>query len=220
MPHLLIGVGRRVDRPVTPRVLHDQKAAVRINAEVVTAPTGTCAERQPVVELIASIKRLAQFREITFTAELDTKLLSDLARTSVTPHEVRRPDVFRRAVGFPYQGGHSGNVLSKVHKLRTISDGNAGDPLCPRLEERFQSVLRDELVGLKWPGTVTRCLSLVSSLLHRGILQMQQRRPGHGEYNVYVHRAVPRQACGPYRVRQADATIHFHGASVATLHLG
>src|SRR6266478_4996788 len=155
MPHLLIGVGRRVDRTVTPRVLHDQKAAVEINAEVVTAPTGADAERQPVVELVASKERLAQFREITLTAELDTKLLSDLARTSITPHEVRRPNVFRRAVSSPYEGGHSGNVLLKVQKLRTISDGNAWDPLCPRLEERFQSVLRDELVGLKWPGTVT-----------------------------------------------------------------
>src|SRR5260370_10235909 len=135
MPHLLISAGRRVDRPVTPRVLHDQKAAVEINAEVVTAPTGADAERQPVVELIASIERLAQFREITFTAELDTKLLSDLARTSVTPHEVRRPNVFRRAVSSPYEGGHSGNVLLKVQKLRTISDGNAWDPLFPCLQD-------------------------------------------------------------------------------------
>src|SRR5260370_24790229 len=79
------------------------------------SPTPVFMPRPPVgiIKCTASparnttIERLAQFREIAFTAELDTKLLSDLARTSVTPHEVRRPNVFRRAVSSPYEGGHS-----------------------------------------------------------------------------------------------------------------
>src|ERR1700722_11863650 len=219
MPHLLMGVGRRVNRPMTPRVLHDEKAAVRIDAQVVTSAPGTRPERQPVIELVTSIQRLTEFRYIAFPAKWDAQLLSNLARTSITSHEVRCLNAFRRTTLSAYQGGYSGIILLAVQKFCAIANANAGDPFGPRLQERFQRVLRDQLIGFKGPAAVTRRVNFLASLLDRGVLQTQQWRLGHGEYNVDVHRTVHGKTRGPYRVRQADAPIHFHRASVTTLHL-
>src|SRR5882724_5109774 len=67
--HLLVGLSCRMERPVTLGVLHDQKAAVRIDCQIVSAFAWARAERQSIVELIAAVESLAQPREVSFTTQ-------------------------------------------------------------------------------------------------------------------------------------------------------
>ena len=58
--HLRLGLDHRMQRPVVGGVLHDQLRGLVVGDVIVPALAGAVAERQPLEQLFAMVKRLAQ----------------------------------------------------------------------------------------------------------------------------------------------------------------
>src|SRR6266481_8863467 len=86
--HVLVLADDRVERPVPSRILHDQERR-RIVGDVVMPPfAGTVPDRDPVIEIVAAVQRLAQLQEIALAAQADAELVPYSARAAVAAHEI------------------------------------------------------------------------------------------------------------------------------------
>src|ERR1700675_4315583 len=86
--HVLVLADDRVERPVPGRILHDQERR-RIVGDVIMAPfAGTVADRDPVVEIVAAVQRLAQLQEVALAAQADAELVPYSARAAVAAYEI------------------------------------------------------------------------------------------------------------------------------------
>ena len=110
-------------------------------------------------------------------------------------------------------------VLDERRHLAAEANGQFGTRLGDRSQQRFERVLRDQLIGFERAAVVVGRDRRLGGR-HRRIWQMHDRfGSAHRIRQEHVHRRFARQACVAHGLGDAQAAEDLHRAGVAALHL-
>ncbi len=196
------------------RILQDQEGVLAVGHVIVTA----LADRDALVEVIATIKPLAQFQQVAVAGEPDAELLAHGACAAIAAGEIARADGRGGAAG-AHARRHLVRRFDKVEKFGAVANRDARERLGDRFEERLQRVLRNELIGLERHLVVGRSRDQPLGFGDRRVRMVHQRRIDDRRDDKDVHRAVRRQPHRANAVGKTHATVDLHRARVAPLHL-
>ena len=151
------------------------------------------------------------------SVELDAELAAHARRATVAADQILRGDLLCLAA-FVHRGGDRARVLLERQELAAVTHRHARNRLDDGFQQRFERVLRDELIGFERQGAVIGLRNLLLRRVDRRIGQVQKRRIDHRRDDEHVHRHPRGQALGADGLRDSHAPVDFHGACVAALH--
>ncbi len=187
---------------------------------IVAAFPRPIADRELVEQLVAAIERLAQLEQVAFATQFDPELLAHRARAAVAADQIVGAQRFSLSARSLHLHRDASLVLIERQELVSVAQRDTWQRLDLLFEQRFERVLRNQLIGLERLRAVIMRLDRRPRLVDRGVMLAQQRGFIHRQDNKDIHRDVRAQARGADLVRNSKAAEDLHGAGVAALHLG
>src|SRR5258708_24864837 len=109
----------------------------------------TGPERQLREKGIAAEEDLALLRDAASPFQFDAQLLTDGTASSIAADHVSCSDLGRPAIRILDVGVDAGSVLRKAYQFASKADIRLRQAFDSRFQQRFERVLRNELVRLK-----------------------------------------------------------------------
>ena len=207
-----------MQRPVTGRVLHDEKAALVVGDMPMPAVPRTVAQGHHVKQFIAAEQGLTKLRHRALAAQFDAQLGSHDAVAAIAADQIVGTQRLDCTAWRSHACADAAGILYEGHQFATEAHCDAGQRLGDRLEQGFKRVLRGELVGLQGHTAVIGRPDVGTRLIDRGVGQAQQGRLVQGQHDIDVHGHIGAQSGPPDFVGNANTAEHFHAACVAAFH--
>ena len=132
--HLFIGVDCRMQRPVTGRVLHDEKAALVVGDMPMPAVPRTVAQGHHVKQFIAAEQGLTKLRHRALAAQFDAQLGSHHAVAAIAADQIVGTQRLDCTAWRSHACADAAGILYKGHQFATKAHCDAGQRLGDRLE--------------------------------------------------------------------------------------
>src|SRR6267143_3191565 len=146
-------VARRggMQSPVARAVLEDDEREYGSLSDVVVA---ALPHRNAVVEFRAVEKRLAELSNVAFALQLNAQLLSNGAGASVASNQVHCSNGLVWAIARSHVRCYGIAILRERRQFAAEAHFHIRERLYNRSEQRFERVLRDQLIRLERPSIV------------------------------------------------------------------